>query len=650
MKTTLLKVFFLLLIGALALASCEKDKPEAPAPPPEIVSFTPTTGNEGSTVVITGRNFSETKADNAVKFNGILATVSQASKTELTVTVPEEATTGKISVTVDDKTATSATDFTVNPLAPTITGLTPDKGDIGTMVEVYGTGFKAGAKVFFRTTEATEVAVVSKTKITAKVPTGATTGKVRVVNNGFEALSPLDFYVRPTISAFTPSTALEGGIVTITGSNFSMVPGENIVRFSTIEIPQTDIEVVSETEMNVKVPGGLPVTGVKISVEVKGMIVVSADNFTLMQPPSVNNFAPLHGEQGSVVTINGTNLLAVSKVLIGNLQANIKSKTDTKIEFYVPTGFSNITNNNINIKLFVGTQEFTVAGTFEVTNIFLNRVNGDASLERIGPACFIIGDKLYYGMGRVSSSVTALKTFKVFDLNTNTWSDGPTLPAGMDGRYYATATVYNGKAYLGSGWVGLKDWWEYDPTKTGDAAWRRLTDHPEGGPFAISFIANNKMYAGYGYQGSYLSLFNPADNSGSGSWTKSGFFGNLLGPAYFVLNNGSSDVLYFGGGSLNSSQNPQKKFNKVTFASNGTATVSPVQDLPILSEKPKGFSINNRGYVITDDNKLYEYNTTTNTWVERGFVNASSSQVVIGNNRVFLVGQYGDVREYKPSH
>jgi len=81
---------------------------------PAVTSFTPKNSIVGSTVVITGTNFSPTAANNVVKFNGVTATVSEASATSLTVTVPEGATTGKVSVTVDEKTGTSSDSFTVN--------------------------------------------------------------------------------------------------------------------------------------------------------------------------------------------------------------------------------------------------------------------------------------------------------------------------------------------------------------------------------------------------------------------------------------------------------------------------------------------------------------------------------------------------------
>ncbi|SKC61268.1 IPT/TIG domain-containing protein [Ohtaekwangia koreensis] len=81
---------------------------------PTVASFTPKSSIVGSTVVITGTNFSPTAANNVVKFNGVNATVSQATATSLTVIVPAGATTGKVSVTVDEKTGTSTDNFTVN--------------------------------------------------------------------------------------------------------------------------------------------------------------------------------------------------------------------------------------------------------------------------------------------------------------------------------------------------------------------------------------------------------------------------------------------------------------------------------------------------------------------------------------------------------
>ena len=85
---------------------------------PTITSFTPTSGNVGSSITITGTNFAATAANNTVFFDPIEATVTAASATSLTVTVPTGAGFGPISVTVANRTVTSTQFF-----LPTYSGL-----------------------------------------------------------------------------------------------------------------------------------------------------------------------------------------------------------------------------------------------------------------------------------------------------------------------------------------------------------------------------------------------------------------------------------------------------------------------------------------------------------------------------------------------
>ncbi len=57
-------------------------------PIPTITSFSPTSGVVGSTVTITGTGFNNTAANNVVYFDGVKATVTSTSATQLIVTVP----------------------------------------------------------------------------------------------------------------------------------------------------------------------------------------------------------------------------------------------------------------------------------------------------------------------------------------------------------------------------------------------------------------------------------------------------------------------------------------------------------------------------------------------------------------------------------
>jgi gliding motility-associated-like protein len=203
-------------------------------PTPTLTSFTPDTGPVGTTVTLTGTNFSSTPASNLVTFyNNRAATVTASTPTSITTTVPASATTGKITVTVNCMTVQSATNFTVGaaPL-PTITSFTPANGSVGTPVEISGTNFSptpADNTVTFNGTTAS-VTASSATSITTTVPAGATTGKIGVTVSGNTATSILDFTV----------TVPAGLTITTQPVNFPACPGD-IATFTTVATGTTNI-------------------------------------------------------------------------------------------------------------------------------------------------------------------------------------------------------------------------------------------------------------------------------------------------------------------------------------------------------------------------------------------------------------------------
>jgi hypothetical protein len=72
---------------------------------PTISSFSPTSGPIGAFVIITDTNFITTAANNKVWFGAAQATVTSATETDLTVTVPTGANYQPITVTVNSLTA-----------------------------------------------------------------------------------------------------------------------------------------------------------------------------------------------------------------------------------------------------------------------------------------------------------------------------------------------------------------------------------------------------------------------------------------------------------------------------------------------------------------------------------------------------------------
>jgi hypothetical protein len=165
---------------------------------PTITSFTPTCGPVGTSVSITGTNLLDaSNSAGTVTFNTTTASsTSVVSATQITAFVPSGATTGKVKVDTGVGTAaTSTADFTVAGTCATITSFTPTHGPVGTVVKITGTGFTGATAVSFNNVAATTFHVDSATQITATVPTGATTGKIRVTVGGGTVASAADFVV-----------------------------------------------------------------------------------------------------------------------------------------------------------------------------------------------------------------------------------------------------------------------------------------------------------------------------------------------------------------------------------------------------------------------------------------------------------------------
>lgn len=155
-----------------------------------ITSFTPISATTGASVTIMGSGFI---GATSVKFNGVTATFTVQSATAIKAIIPTNAVSGLITVTTPAGTATSINSFTV---LPKITGFTPTNGSVNTIVTINGSGFTNSATVLFNGVSSSKVTFVSSTSIKATVPTGAKTGKVKVITSAGTATSIANFTVR----------------------------------------------------------------------------------------------------------------------------------------------------------------------------------------------------------------------------------------------------------------------------------------------------------------------------------------------------------------------------------------------------------------------------------------------------------------------
>jgi uncharacterized repeat protein (TIGR03803 family) len=136
----------------------------------------------GTTVQILGQGFNSTSS---IKFGSGSASFTIVSDTYITATIPDTGTSGHVTVTTKSGTLTSPQAYKVIPAVRTFQ---PTSGSVGTQVTISGGGFTGATSVTFGRVKAT-FTVNSATTITATVPSGAVTGKVKVTTTGGAATS-----------------------------------------------------------------------------------------------------------------------------------------------------------------------------------------------------------------------------------------------------------------------------------------------------------------------------------------------------------------------------------------------------------------------------------------------------------------------------
>jgi uncharacterized repeat protein (TIGR03803 family) len=144
----------------------------------------------GVAVEILGANLEQVFA---VDFGGVQAQFQPGTNNYLIADVPNDAVDGLITVTLQSGQQIESQGAV--HILPEITNLDPSSGQAGSQVGIVGGGFTGATKVTFGGVKATSFRVASPTAIQATVPTGAKTGKVKVMTPNGTATSKETFTV-----------------------------------------------------------------------------------------------------------------------------------------------------------------------------------------------------------------------------------------------------------------------------------------------------------------------------------------------------------------------------------------------------------------------------------------------------------------------
>lgn len=224
---------------------------------PRITSITPASGSTTGTtnVTINGVNF---EAGTVVRFDGVTApNAASPTTTQLVVTPPPHAAGTVDVVVVNPDGQQELTPGAYTYIAPPVlTSIMPTSGVTigGEPVTLSGNNFDSTAKVFFRTSPATNVVVsADRTTITALTP-GHRVGDVDVtVENADGQTSTLtlgfNYFATdpaPTVTSLTPTsgTTYGGTVVTLNGTGFQAGAA---VTFDGVPATNVTVDVTNQT-------------------------------------------------------------------------------------------------------------------------------------------------------------------------------------------------------------------------------------------------------------------------------------------------------------------------------------------------------------------------------------------------------------------
>ncbi len=286
--------------------------------PPTISGFLPASGPVGTLVTVNGTNLDSVSSGT---LNGVdLGAITHLTAASIRFTVLDGASTGKIALTNTAGTATSLVDFKVSPK---ITSFDPGTARrLVDTVTIHGKNFTGATAVGY--------SVDDDSTISFTVGATAVTGKVSVTTPSGIATSVANLVVilPPTITGFTPASGPVGTLVTVSGTNL-----DSVISGTLNGTGVGTITHLTASSIRFAVPLGAAPTG-NITVTNAAGTATSAGTFTI--PFLITSFTPGNGPPGTVVTINGSGLSAVTLVEFNGSPAIPTSVTPTQVIAAVP--------------------------------------------------------------------------------------------------------------------------------------------------------------------------------------------------------------------------------------------------------------------------------------------------------------------------
>ena len=435
-----------------------------------ISSVTPATGQAGTIVTITGTGLLGGGASiSSASLVGTAAQVTSSSATQVVIVAASaSAGLGDLILVAD----TGATVTRINGWTylteGLVTSISPTSGQLGTLVTIAGSNLLLGGSSIASVTLNAVSATVGSTSNTQIIVTAAASSAssasdvVIVADTGATITYAAAWtYITPgVITSLTPNQGTANTLVTITGTG--MYGGGTTA--SSVKFGSTAASIVSQTDSEIVVNAGATASTGSVTVTITsdtGATVIKTSAWTYLTLPVLSSISPSSGALGTIVTIQGTNLLAygttiTSATLAGFSALSITSSSNTKVVLVAGASTSAIAGDVVLTSDAEGQSTFVSAWTYVeppvITDVSPNTgVTGSevsiAGINFFGGGTSIVSVTLC-GVA-TTSNLVALNSLVVAVLGTN-----PSPSSSLQGDIVivsdngATITLTNGFTYV----------------------------------------------------------------------------------------------------------------------------------------------------------------------------------------------------------
>lgn len=187
--------------------------------------------------------------------------------------------------------------------------------------------------------------------VNGSAPNKLTVWKNKLYFSADNGTNDRELYVytpQPIFSDFSPKYGDVGDEVLLYGLDLGDSTVAKVVKFNGL-----NAEIISSGNDSIRVKVPENVTTGKISLETKGMTLLSSQDFVFKLTHTVTSFSPKSGKTSDVVTITGTDfspVLSDNFVKFNGISAKVVSASATELQAEVPanatTGKISVTINN----------------------------------------------------------------------------------------------------------------------------------------------------------------------------------------------------------------------------------------------------------------------------------------------------------------